>query len=157
MPGRADEAWTMLRSLGAVLLFALVAGTPAHAQQQAQFVVQLTVPARVTLAAAAQPTRLSLSAEDIARGYKDVSARYVVSQNTDRGWLLRLSPRVGVTRHVEVRGLSAPLVLREETVEVYQPQASEPRSLELDYRFVLEPDAEPGSYALPVQLSATPL
>jgi len=147
----------MLRSLGAVLLFALLAGTPAYAQHRAQFVVQVTVPARVTLAATEQPTRLALTEEDIARGYKDVSARYVVDQNSDRGWLLRLSPRTGLTRHVEVRGLSATLVLQAETVEVYQPQASEPQSLELDYRFVLAADAQPGSYQLPVQLSAAPL
>jgi hypothetical protein len=154
MPDQADEARTMLRSLGAVLLFALLAGTPAYAQHQTQFVVQVTVPARVTLAAIEQPTHLALSEQDIARGYKDVSARYVVDQNSDRGWLLRLSPRMGLTQRVEVRGLSATLVLQADSVEVYQPQASEPQSLDLDYRFVLAPDARPGSYQLPVQLSA---
>ena len=147
----------MLRLLGAVLLVSLVTGTPAYGQQRAQFLVQATVPARVTLATVEQPTRLWLTEDDVARGYKDVSARYRVASNDSRGWLLRLSPRLGVTAQVEVRGLAAPLVLGEHGVEVYQPRASEPRHLELDYRFVLEPGTQPGSYELPIHLSATPL
>lgn len=147
----------MLRLLGAVLLVSLVTGTPAHGQQHTQFVVQATVPARVTLAAVEQPTRLSLTEDDVARGYKDVSARYRVASNSSRGWLLHLSPRLGATSHVEVHGLSAPVVLRNESVEVYQPRASEPQSLALDYRFVLDPDTQPGDYELPIHLSATPL
>jgi hypothetical protein len=148
----------MLRSLDAVLLLALVAGASAHADtEQAQFVVRATVPARAAVEAVEQPTHLKVSAEDVARGYKDVSARYAVESNTVRGWLLRLSPRMGVTRHVEVRGLSQTVVLRGENVEIYQPQAPEPRDLELDYRFVLSPEVEPGSYELPVHVSATPL
>ena len=147
----------MLRLLGAVLLASLVTGTPAHGQQHTQFVVQATVPARVTLAAVEQPTRLSLTEDDVARGYKDVSARYRVASNGRRGWLLHLAPRLGVTARVEVRGLTAPLVLREESVEVYQPRAREPQHLALDYRFVLGPATRPGSYELPIHLSATPL
>ena len=148
----------MLRSLGAVLLLALVAGASARADtEQAQFVVQATVSARATIEAVEQPTHLTVSAEDVARGYKDVSARYAVESNTVRGWLLRLSPRIGVTRHVEVRGLYRTVVLQGESVEIYQSRAPEPRDLELDYRFVLSPNVEPGSYELPVYVSATPL
>lgn len=148
----------MLRSLGAVLLLALVAGEDARADaRQTQFVVQVTVPARAALAPVAQPARLIVSEDDVARGYKDVSARYVVESNSRRGWLLHLSPRVGVTRHVEVEGLSRTVVLQGESVAIYQSQALEPRDLELDYRFVLSPDAKPGSYELPILVAATPL
>ena len=148
----------MLRSLGAVLLLALVAGTGAHADsRQAQFFVRTTVPARATLAAVEQPTHLNVSEADLARGYMDVSARYVVESNTRDGLLLRLSPRIGITRHVEVRGLSATLVVQGDEVEVYRARTSEAEHLELDYRFVLAPDVEPGTYELPIYVAATPL
>jgi hypothetical protein len=148
----------MRRRLGGVLILALAATTAANAAgRQAQFIVQVTVPARVTLEATGQPTHLLLSATDIERGYKDVSARYVVSQNTGRGWLLSLSPRLGITRQVEVRGLSRPVVLGEHGVEVHQPRSRGAQTLALDYRFVLAPDARPGRYELPVHLSAAPL
>jgi hypothetical protein len=121
----------MLRLLGAVLLVSLVTGTPAHGQQHTQFVVQATVPARVTLATVEQPTRLSLTEDDVVRGYKDVSARYQVVSNSSRGWLLHLSPRLGVTAHVEVYGLSAPIVLqrgKRRGVSAAGERATEPRA-----------------------------
>jgi hypothetical protein len=144
---------------GAILLLALLAGPSARAadSRQARFVVQVNVPVRAALAPVEQPARLIVSEDDVARGYKDVSARYVVQSNSRRGWLLRLSPRLGVTRHVEVGGLSTAVVLQGESVEIHQPQALEPRDLELDYRFVLSPDAKPGNYELPILVSATPL
>lgn len=148
----------MLRSLGAFLLLALAAGAGARADsRQAQFLVRVAVPARVTLAAVEQPTQLSVSEADLARGYMDVSARYVVESNTRDGWLLRLSPRLGITRHVEVRGLSGTLVVQGDSVEVFRPQAREAEPLELDYRFVLAPDVAPGTYQLPIHVAATPL
>jgi hypothetical protein len=125
--------------------------------RQAQFLVQVTVPARAALAAVEQPTHLDVSQEDIDRGYLEVSARYVVESNSPQGWLLILSPRVGLTRRVEVRGLSDTVVVRDEGVEVFRPRTDEAERLELDYRLVLEPEARPGTYDMPVHVAATPL
>ena len=150
----------MLRSLGAVLLLALMAGAGAAARaetRQAQFLVQVTVPERAMLVAVEQPTHLSVSEDDLLRGYKDVPARYRVETNAPRGWLLRLSPRLGITRHVEVRGLSGALVVQGDDIEVYRPRTSEAEHLEVDYRFVLAPGVEPGTYELPIHAAATPL
>jgi len=148
----------MLRSLGGVLLLAMVAGAGARADsREAQFLVRATVPARANLAAVEQPTHLSVSEADLARGYMDVPARYVVESNTREGWLLRLSPRLGITRHVEVRGLSATLVVQGDEVEVYRPWTRGAEHIEVDYRFVLAPDVEPGTYELPIHVAATPL
>lgn len=148
----------MLRSLGAVLLLALVAGAEARAgDQRATFTVSATVPERVMLEALEQPTRLVISAEDVRRGYKDVSARYAVSQNTERGWVLQLAPRIGITQQVEVRGLATDVVLRDQGVEVYRPATAGREDISLDYRLVLDTDAEPGTYDMPVHVAATPL
>ena len=148
----------MLRSLGTVLLLALVAGAAARAdQERATFLVSATVPARVTIEALEQPTRLVISAEDVRRGYKDVSARYAVSQNTERGWVLQLAPRIGITRQVEVRGLSTDVVLRDESVEVYRAGVDAREDISLEYRLLLAADASPGTYDVPVHVSAVPL
>ena len=148
----------MLRSLGAVLLLALVAGPSARADtERAAFLVTATVPERVALAKIEHPSTLAISATDVLRGYKDVSARYVVSQNTERGWVLQLSPRIGITQHVEVRGLSRDLVLGNESVEVYRPGTTAREDISLEYRLVLDADVEPGTYDMPVHVTATPL
>lgn len=148
----------MLRSLGALLFLALVAAAGARADtRQAQFLVHVAVPARATLVAVEQPTRLSVSEADRARGYMDVSARYVVESNARAGWLLRLSPRLGITRQVEVRGLSTTLVVQGDGVEVFRSRTSGAEHLELDYRFFLAPGVEPGTYELPIHVAVTPL
>ena len=148
----------MLRSLGAVLLLALVAGVSARADdERATFFVSATVPARVTIEAVEHSARLVITDDDVLAGHKDVSVRYSVSQNTERGWMLQLSPRIGITQQVKVRGLSAEVVLRDETVEVYRPATAGREDISLDYRLMLDADAEPGTYDMPVHVSATPL
>jgi hypothetical protein len=148
----------MLRSLGAFLLLALVAGAGARADtEQARFLVSATVPERVVIESLGQSSRLVLTADDIRRGYKNVSARFLVSQNTERGWVLRLSPRIGITQQVKVSGLSTDVVLREETVEVYRPAAAGREEIALGFHMVLDADAQPGAYDMPVHVAATPL
>lgn len=147
----------MSRFIGAVLLFAAVAGTPAYAQQQAQFAVTAVVPARTTLTVLEEPAALALSDDDVARGYKDFPARYRVSSNAANGWLLCLSRRLGIVQRIEVRGLNTEVVLEDAGVEVYQSRASGPVDLALDYRLILGPAARPGDYPLPVHVSASGL
>jgi hypothetical protein len=151
-------AMAMLRLPGAIVFFVLLATAGVRADtRHTQFVVRATVPAQATVEALEQPSHLWLSTDDIARGFKDVPARYLVASNGSRGWLLRLSPRLGVTRRIEVRGLPGEVVVRDDSVEVYRPRTRGPQDLALDYRFVLASDARPGRYELPVHLSATPL
>jgi hypothetical protein len=148
----------MARSFVALVLATVAAGAAVGAEsRQANFIVTVSVPARATLQAIEQPARLHISAEDVVRGFKDVSARYIVESNTADGWLLRFAPRLGVATQVEVQGLQSQVVVHDDTVEVYRARAREPERLTLEYRFVLEPDAQPGSYELPIHVSATPL
>ncbi len=145
---------------GAIALaLALATAVPAMAgQERASFTVSAVVPARVTLTPLDEPAELAISAADLERGYKEVAATYRVSHNDRRGYLLSLSPRIGVTREVEVRGLTTAFVVREESVEIVQgggPPGS--RELALGFRFLLDPGAVPGSYRLPVLVTARPL
>jgi len=144
---------------GAIALtLALATAVPAMAgQARASFTVSAVVPARVTLTALDQPAELAVSEADLERGYKEVTATYLVSHNDRRGYLLRLSPRIGVTSAVEVRGLASAVVMREETVELLQSGPPGSHDLVLGFRFVLDPAAEPGRYRLPVLVTARPL
>jgi hypothetical protein len=149
----------MKGAVGAIALaLTLATAVPAMASPaRASFTVSAVVPVRVTLTALDVPSAMVISAADLERGYKDVAATYRVSHNDRRGYLLSLSPRVGVTREVEVHGLAAAFVMREESVEVVQPGPPGSHELALGFRFVLDPAALPGRYPLPVLLTARPL
>ncbi len=147
----------MGRSMGVVALAALLAGPALADQARARFTVSAVVPKRVTLTVLEQPAQLMLSLEDIARGYKDVSARYQVRHNDPHGYLLHLAPRIGLTRHVEVRGLGTAVQLGDADLAIRQASAGRLHDFELAFRFVLDPAARPGAYALPIHVTAAPL
>ena len=148
------------RSSWRALTLALLAAAslPAAAEQaSARFTVSAIVPQRVTLQAIDQPALLAVSSEDIARGYKDLSARYEVRHNTGHGYLLNLSPRLGLASRVEVLGLDRAIELRDQAIDIHRHRPSGLERLVLTFRFVLDATARPGSYALPVHLSASAL
>ena len=66
-------------------------------------------------------------------------------------------PRIGLTSSVEVAGLSTPIVMTDQSVEVIQPAALRPQMLALRFRLVLNDNAVPGTYAMPVQVSVSVL
>lgn len=146
-----------IRVLVLLAAVSLPASPACAAEAQARFTVAVAVPPRATLATLDQPTQLTLSDEDVRRGYKDVSARYSVRHNDPRGYLLRLSPRVGLASRVQVTGLATDVVLADTDVEVRQVAASGSQELALGFRFLLEPAARPGTYRWPLHVTATPL
>jgi hypothetical protein len=143
--------------MGGVVLAALLAGPALADQARARFTVSAVVPKRVTLTALEQPSQLTLSAEDIERGYKDAAARYRVRHNDPNGYLLRLAPRIGLTRQVQVRGLAAEVLLGDEDLAIRQAYTGRVHDFELAFRFVLDPAARPGTYTLPIHVTAAPL
>ena len=147
----------MGRSMGVVALAALLSGPAFADQARARFTVSAIVSKHVTLTVVEQPSQLTLSVDDIERGYKDVSARYQVRHNDPNGYLLQLVPRIGVTRHVEVHGLGGDVVLAGADLAIRQVSASRVHDVELSFRFVLDPELPPGHYALPVHVTAAPL
>ena len=147
------------RSSWWALTLALLAAVslPAAAEKAStRFTVSAFVPQRVSLQPIDSPALFTVSDEDIARGYKELSARYDVRQNTGRGYLLSLTPRLGLAGRVAVLGLGSVIELRDQSVEIYRNRPSGLERLVLTFRFVLEATARPGSYALPVHLSVSP-
>ena len=148
----------MKPGVGVVVL--LVATTPLAAgagDTRTQFSVTATVSPRASVEPLSQPAQLSISQVDVERGYVDVAAAYRVSSNDPSGYMVRLAPRIGLTRSVEVAGLSSPIVMTDQVVEVVQPAARRPQRLDLRFRLVLDESAVPGTYAMPVQLSVATL
>jgi hypothetical protein len=143
------------RALPLVLL--AVSGSVAAEQASTRFTVSAVVPQQVSVQAVDQPARLAVTSEDVLRGYKDVSARYEVRHNIADGYLLSLSPRLGVATRVEVLGLDGAIELRDHGVEIHRRRPGGLERLGLTFRFVLDAAARPGSYALPIHLSASPL
>lgn len=152
----------MARALG-VLLLLFVASLPATAgQDRASFKVSVRIPARALLASVGSAGGLEISPVDVAQGYKQVVVRYRVTGTGSRGYLLQIAPRIGLTRHVAVGGLGSEVLIGDSPVEIHRPAAGRldaayADDLVLSLRVVLEPEARPGRYPLPLELAALPL
>jgi hypothetical protein len=123
-------------------------------EARAQFTVTAHVTPRASIESIVQPEQFAVSAEDVDRGYVDLAAVYRVSSNDPAGYLVRLVPRVGLTRAIEVNGFASPVIVRDDVVDVSQPAALRPQDLRLSLRLLLDAAAVPGTYEWPVQLAA---
>jgi hypothetical protein len=147
----------MRRWLQAFVLLAVMPRVAAAGDVHAYFAVSAFVAPRASLEAITQPSALRVTREDIARGYVDVSAVYRVQNNDPGGYMVRLAPRTGLTRSIEVSGLATRVVMTEEVVEVSQPAALQSQRLDLRFRLVLDEAAIPGTYAMPVHVAVASL
>ena len=147
----------MNRAIGATVLATALASPSFAEQGQSHFTVGVVVPARVTLDVIEQPASITLTAEDIGRGYKDVSARYRVRHNDRRGYTVRIALRIDVAERVELRGPVESLELTDGMAEFQRPGDPFAQDLELELRFVLDASSTPGTFELPLEVSATPV
>ena len=136
------------------MLFSAMPVTALGGEARAQFAVTAYVTARASIESVAQPTQFSVSTSDLERGFVDLAAVYRVSSNDPAGYMVRLAPRVGLARAIEVTGLATPVVVRDDVVDVSQPAALQPRELQLGFRLLLHEAAVPGTYSWPVHLHA---
>jgi len=144
---------TVLIALSAATVLAAPAGA---AMRSAGFGVSAQVVGRATLQAVDEPPAITLSAEDLARGVKDIDAHYRVHMTRATHYLLTLAPRTGLTQSIRIDGLGVQVLLGNTEVVVSQPAAAGVNELRLRFRLALRPGIAPGSYALPVQLSVSP-
>jgi hypothetical protein len=152
----------MARAFGVLVLLFAVSLPAAAGQARASFPVSVRVPARASITAVESAGDVHVSAADIARGYKEFSTRYRVVSTGARGYLLQIAPRIGLARHIEVGGLGGEVVIGDSPVEIHRPAAGRRDAagaddLVLALRVVLDPEARPGRYPLPLELAALPL
>ena len=146
----------MKTCLAALALLAAIPMAAGAGDVSAIFTVSTTVPARASIETVSQPRVLSVSAEDVARGYVDVPGRYHVSHNDRSGYLLQFAPLGGIAREVQVRGVGGAWSLGGGTVEVYRPGDSFEQDVALEFRFVLAEGTRPGTFGWPLELSVQP-
>ena len=127
------------------------------AVQTTSFGVTVRVVARTRLEVVDAPTTIQVSVEDLARGYKDVDARYRVHVSRMTPYFVRIAPRVGLAEAVQVAGLGAAVMLGSDEIEVLRPAAAGASDLNLRLRLLLRPGLPAGAYELPLHLSVSPL
>jgi hypothetical protein len=147
----------MNRCLSVLVLLAAMPLVAHGESLRAGFAVTAYVAPRASLETVSQPAMLSVSEEDIARGYLDVTAAYRVRNNDPAGYLVRLSPRIGLASAIEVSGLATSVVIRDDIVEILQPAALRVQQLALRFRLLLGEAAIPGTYAMPVLVAVVSL
>lgn len=114
--------------------------------------IAATVVAHITLSVLREPETLSISEQDIERGYIEARANYGVKTNVADGYRLRFVPRVGLARQVTILGLGGAVVLRDLEVDVFRPVSSD--DVDLRLRIDLRPGLEAGSHPWPLLVAA---
>ena len=124
--------------------------------------VSATVLKKATLQVLSQPSAVSITPADIARGYVDVAlpAQVAVKSNSPRGYMLEFASEGEFFREIVVRGLAEEVQLSAAGGAVMQPAAAEGvtrAQLALAFRFLLTDSAQPGTYSWPLHLTVSPV
>ncbi len=174
IPQQIDRVLTLQRKLVTAALVASLAlagavvPTKAHSTGQpqtkgssAKVMVTAHVLPYVKLKVLKQSAELVITNADIARGYVDVptASRIEVNNNNPAGCLIVFEGFGGpmnFIKGVHVKGGGRDVYI-ESAGWVTQPFARVPVAIDLSYRFVLAKDAQPGTYAWPLNISARPV
>jgi len=124
--------------------------------------VTATVKAHTSLKIKYQDTKIIITHGDIERGYVDVpdASRLEVRNNNRAGYLLVLEGLNGPFspfKEIHIQGLGREVQIDSIGGLMLQPYLSGTVTLKLSYRFILSNNANPGTYAWPLMISAQPL
>lgn len=132
-------------------------GDPGAADRSGTFQVSVEVPVRVALQPLGEPALLTVTADDLERGYKDVAVRYHVSHNDRHGYLLQIAHLGGVARQVRVNGPGGGSVGGGDVLELRGDGLAFEQDIALEFRLMLRDDVSPGTFDWPVRLTVQPL
>jgi hypothetical protein len=148
-------AYALTVALGLAPLVTMVPSAQA-AQRSAAMTVSVTVVANAKMEISYQATQLTITEADITRGYVEVpgASRFSVRTNSRTGYLMEFHPVANVFESVHVGGLGNAVQFGVDGGSIVQrgPLASN-LTHELSFRFNLRPEARPGLYPWPLQLS----
>lgn len=130
----------------------------AEASSISKVMVGATIPARANLKILHQDTELVITQADIIRGYVEVrgGSRFEVKNNSAAGYLLSFDNLDGPFKEIQIQGLGTEAQLSPRGGFVPQPYARGTVVKELDYRFMLAENAQPGTYSWPLHITARP-
>jgi hypothetical protein len=150
---------TTQRMIGILVASTLFIATPMCADSvTASMNVSVQVIARAVVAVDSAPENVNVTPEDISRGYLDIESPLTirVRTNSRRGYLLQVDNVSDTFSRVELTAPTMSMsVARESWIE--RPYAVGGDVMAVRARLHLAPGTMPGSYALPVAFSATPL
>jgi hypothetical protein len=144
----------------ATAISSAAAGAAGAGQARATFNVGVRVLAHTTYTVTAVPADIVISDEDLRRGYVEVAepTRIQISSNSPTGYLLVFLPLSRLISSVTVRYAGEEVTLGADGGEIAERgQVGTAMTLELTYRFGLEPQITPGRYPWPLQLAVQPL
>ncbi|MGZ5492776.1 MAG: hypothetical protein ACXW3E_04520 [Thermoanaerobaculia bacterium] len=147
------------RTVAAIITSALLFVAPLSAESvTAPMTVSVQVLARAVVSVDAAPASIEVTAEDIRRGYVDVAApiRVRVRTNSRRGYLLQVDNVSEAFSTVELTMANASMNVAHESW-IQRPFVSGGDLMNVQARLRLSPGARPGSHALPIAFSASPL
>lgn len=103
-----------------------------------------------------QPSIITITENDIAKGYVDAPAasRIEVRTNNPQGCLLVFEGLNGPFRETVVRGMEREVQIGPGSGFVPMPHARGAVTMELSYRFFLSENALPGTYSWPLTISS---
>ncbi len=117
---------------------------------------------QATLKVLAQPDQVTITAEDINRGYVDIPSRLLaeIKNSSLSGYMLVFENDGDFVHHIYIKGLGTDIRLDGKGGVITQPFAAPVETestLTIGFRFMLADHARPGSYDWPVQVSVMPL
>ncbi|MGQ0579294.1 MAG: hypothetical protein ACT4PQ_10350 [Betaproteobacteria bacterium] len=153
-----------LVSAALVAAVSIATGCPTQAEAAGSITQSITVTARVApwvkLNLEHQQMQLTVTPDDVARGYVEVSAasRFTVTTNNRAGYTLNFQPQADIFRSVAIHGLGVSVEIGSGGGTVIQSGADfgiVRTLLELGYRFYLAEAVQAGSYSWPLSLSVS--
>ena len=140
---------------------ASAAGRASNSRLAAPTVAAATAK-QATLKVLAQPDHISISAEDINRGYVDTSSPLTaeIKNSSLSGYMLVFENDEDFVHHIYVKGLGNDFRLDAKGGVITQPFAAPldfESTLTIGFRFMLADHARPGTYDWPLRISAMPL
>jgi hypothetical protein len=156
---RLRSGMNIERTSAAILISALLMAAPMSAETVSQpMMVSAQVIARAVVSIDAAPASVEVTADDISRGYVDVTAPILVRVRTNsrRGYLLQVDNVSEVFSKVELTMANASMTVSHESW-IERPYVSGGDVMNVQARLRLGPGATAGSHALPIAFSASPL
>jgi hypothetical protein len=160
-PPRLKKFYVCFAALVAALFLAISLGPQETyaVMRTAKLTVSARVIAYLQFNLLSQVSEITITEEDIQRGYLDVrsASRLVLKTNSNAGYMMTFEGNLWPFKEVQIQGLSNPVQLNSGHVIVHQPSNKGQWTVDLSYRFILSEDTKPGSYSWPLSLSVLPM
>ena len=150
-----------IRRIAAItlMLAATLAPVTASAESRsATMNVSATVVARAIVKVYQQPQDVTITSDDVRRGYVEISTPFLVNVRTNcrNGYLLRMVNTDPLFASAEISTTDFDMHVSAESI-INRPYSPAGDTLELKVRLVLASGAREGHYSFPVAVEASPL